>query len=52
MFGPKPSLKIRAANAIFWISLGIFRGYDQKNIFVGIKVFVSKDRKLKLSASV
>ena len=30
---PKPSLKIRTANDIFWISLGIFRDYGLKNIF-------------------
>ena len=29
---PKPSLKIRTANGIFWISLGIFRYYGLKNI--------------------
>ena len=32
-FHTKPSLKIRTANAIFWISLGIFRDYGQKNFF-------------------
>ena len=31
----KPSLKIRTANAIFWISLGIFRDYGLKNVFLG-----------------
>ena len=30
---PKPSLKIRTANAIFWISLGVFRDYSQKFFF-------------------
>ena len=34
---PKPSLKIRTANAIFWISLGIFRDYGLKNIFLTAK---------------
>ena len=29
---PKPSLKIRTANAIFWIYLGIFRDYSLKKI--------------------
>ena len=32
---PKPSLKIRTANAIFWISLGI----RSKNVFLGTKLF-------------
>ena len=37
---PKPWLKIRTANAIFWISLGIFRDYGQKkNFFFRIKTF-------------
>ena len=29
----KPSLKIRTTNAIFWISLGIFRDYGLTSIF-------------------
>ena len=37
---PKPSLKIRTANAIFWTSLGIFRDYGLNNIFLGIKLFL------------
>ena len=37
---PKPSLKIRTANAIFWIYLGIFGDYGLKNIFLGIKLFL------------
>ena len=37
---PKPSLKIRTANSIFWISLGIFRDYSLKNIFLGNKTFL------------
>ena len=37
---PKPSLKIRTANAIFWISLGIFRDYGLKNIFFRNKNFL------------
>ena len=28
------SLKIRTANGIFWISLGIFRDFNLKNLFV------------------
>ena len=32
-YSPKPSLKIRTANTIFWISLGIFRDYGLKKIF-------------------
>ena len=34
---PKPSLKIRTANSIFWISLGIFRDYSLKT-FLFIKI--------------
>ena len=45
MLQAKPSLKIRMANAIFWIYLG-------GTAFLGIKLFVFHDRKLKLSASV
>ena len=47
---PKPSLKIRTANAIFWIYFGIFRDQGFKNICFGNKTFF-QDRKLKLSAS-
>ena len=36
----KPSLKIRTANAIFWISFGIFRDYGQKNILFRNKTFL------------
>ena len=36
----KPSLKIRTANAIFWISLGMFRDYGPKNISFGNKTFL------------
>ena len=36
---PKPSLKIRTANSIFWISLGIFRDYGLKICFAGINLF-------------
>ena len=38
--GPKPSLKIRTASAIFWIYLGIFRDYRLKNIFFRNKTFL------------
>ena len=34
---PKPSLKIKTANAIFWINLGIFRHHSLKSIFLGWK---------------
>ena len=30
MLKAKPSLKIRTANAIFWVSFGIFKDYSQK----------------------
>ena len=36
----KPSLKIRTANAICWIYLGIFRDYGLKNIFFRNKTFL------------
>ena len=53
IIGPKPSLKIRTASAIFWIYLGIFRDYHFNNVFFGnILFFVFHDRKLKLSTSV
>ena len=48
----KPSLKIRTANAIYWISPGIFRDYSLQNFFRNETFFVFQDRKLKLSASV
>ena len=48
----KPSLKIRTANSIFYISLGIFRDYGQKIFFQEYNFFVFQDRKLKLSTSV
>jgi hypothetical protein len=51
-FKAKPSLKIRTASAILWISLCIFRDYGLKDIFFRNKTFFFKDRKLKLSASV
>ena len=35
----KPSLIIRTANAIFWISLGKVRGYCLKILFLGVKFF-------------
>ena len=38
-FNPKPSLKIRTANAIFWISLGI--DYGHFFFFLRIKLFCS-----------
>ena len=38
--GPKPSLKIRTASAIFWNYLGIFRDNGLKYIFLGIKLFL------------
>ena len=45
--------KIETASAIFWDYLGMFREYDQKNIFFRNKsFFVFQDRKLKLSESV
>ena len=37
---PKPSLKIRVANGIFWISLGMLRDYGLKNIFFRNKTFL------------
>ena len=37
--GPKPSLKIRTASAIFWNYLGIFRNYGLKYIFFRNKTF-------------
>ena len=40
MSEPKPSLKIRTANAIFWISLGIFRDYGQKIFLFRDKTFL------------
>ena len=47
----KPSLKIRAANAIFRISLGMFKDYGLKRCFFRNKTFfVFQDRKLKLLA--
>ena len=52
---PKPSLKIKMANAIFWICLGIFKEYGMKNIFLGKKLLnfcAFQGRKLTLSASV
>ena len=50
---PKPSLKIRTANAICWIYLGVFRDNGLDNIFFRNKTFfVFQDRKLKLLASV
>ena len=39
---PKPSLKIRTANIIFWFDLGISRDYGLKKIFLRIKLFVFK----------
>ena len=39
-------------SAIFWNSLGLFREYGLHYIYLGIKLFVFQDRKLKLSASV
>ena len=37
---PKPSLKIRTANAICWNTLGLFRDYGLNLIFLGIKLFL------------
>ena len=37
---PKPSLKIRTANAIFWICPGIFRDYGLKKFFFRNKTFL------------
>ena len=36
----KPSLKIRTANAIFWISLCKFRDYGQKKLFFRNETFL------------
>ena len=39
MSNPKPSLQIGTPNAICWNSLGLFRDYGLKYIFLGIKLF-------------
>jgi hypothetical protein len=39
LFFPKPLVKIRAASAIFWDYLGMFRDYGQKIFFWEIKLF-------------
>ena len=39
LLGPKPSLKIRTANAICWNSLGLFRDYGLNHIFWGMTFF-------------
>ena len=38
--GPKSSLKIKTASAIFWNNLGILRDYGLKNIFFRNKSFL------------